>query len=133
MARLNESQLAEAMAKSWRNTPNTPAISKLPRHKFNAKEAEYDGINFDSKLEGNYYLHLKLLKQAGEVLFFLRQVPIHLLGGTKLVIDFQVFYSDGSCRFIDTKGMETTDFIIKKREVEALYPFTIEVIKRGDF
>lgn len=134
MARLNESQLAEAMAKPWRNTPTIPMpIHQAPRHKFNAKSVDYDGIKFDSKLEGSFYLRLKQLKQAGEVLFFLRQVPIHLLGGTKLVVDFQVFYADGSCRFIDTKGVETTDFLIKKREVEAIYPFEIEVVKRGDF
>mgnify|MGYP003504488596 CR=1 FL=1 len=131
MTRLTDSQLAEAMAKPWRNTP-IQATTK-PKHKFNAKEVEYDGIKFDSKLEGRFYLHLKQLKQAGEVLFFLRQVPIHLLGGTKLVVDFQVFYADGSCRFIDVKGFETTDFLIKKREVEALYHFEIEVVKRGDF
>ena len=133
MARLNESQLAETMAKPWRNTPPKPAITKLPRHKFNAKKVEYDGIEFDSKLEGSYYLHLKQLQRLGDVLFFLRQVPIHLLGGTKLVIDFQVFYVDGSCRFIDTKGKETADFLIKKREIEALYPFKIEIVKKGDF
>ncbi len=132
MARLNESQLAEAMAKPWRNTP-TPTTTKSPRHKFSAKKVDYDGIKFDSKLEGSYYLHLKRLQQFGDVLFFLRQVPIHLLGGTKLVVDFQVFYADGSCRFIDTKGTETYDFQIKKREVEAIYPFTVEVVKRGDF
>lgn len=133
MTRLTDSQLAEAMAKPWRNNTPMPTASKPPRHKFNAKTVEYDGINFDSKLEGNYYLHLKQLQKIGDVLFFLRQVPIHLPGGTKLVVDFQVFYSDGSCRFIDTKGVETTDFLIKKREVEALYPFEIEVVKRGCF
>lgn len=133
MTRLSDSQLVEVMNKSWRNTLVATTVLQKPRHKFNAKEVEYDGIKFDSKLESSYYLYLKQLKQMGEVLFFLRQVPIHLLGGTKLVVDFQVFYSDGSCRFIDTKGIETTDFLIKKREVEALYPFEIEVIKRGDF
>lgn len=134
MTKLSQAQLAEVMNKPWRNTPisNSPNHS-LPRHKFSAKKVDYDGIKFDSKLEGSYYLHLKRLQQFGDVLFFLRQVPIHLLGGTKLVVDFQVFYADGSCRFIDTKGVETPDFLIKKREVEAIYPFEIEVVKRGDF
>lgn len=140
MTRISENQLQKVLSKSWRNQ-DAPRLSKCdqekhtttqPRHKFNAKQVEYDGIKFDSKLEGDFYLHLKLQQQAKQVLFFLRQVPIHLPGGTKLVVDFQVFYADGSCRFIDTKGVETTDFLIKKREAEAIYPFEIEVVKRGD-
>ncbi|TXH71300.1 MAG: DUF1064 domain-containing protein [Thiothrix sp.] len=141
MTRISEDQLQEVLGKPWRNQ-DAPKLSKCkqekhiatqPRHKFNARQVEYDGIKFDSKLEGDFYLHLKLQQQAKQVLFFLRQVPIHLLGGTKLVVDFQVFYADGTCRFIDTKGVETSDFLIKKREVEHHYPFEIEVIKRGDF
>lgn len=141
MTRISEDQLQKVLDKPWRNN-NAPRPSKMdreiptatqPRHKFNAKQVEYDGIKFDSKLEGDFYLHLKLQQQAKQVLFFLRQVPIHLPGGTKLVVDFQVFYADGTCRFIDTKGIETSDFLIKKREVEHCYPFEIEVVKRGDF
>ena len=100
------------------------------RHKFGAKPTVSDGIRFDSKLEARYYEQLKLRKRAGEVLFFLRQVPIHLPGGTKLVIDFQEFWSDGSVHFVDTKGMETSEFKIKMREVEAIYPFEIEIVKK---
>lgn len=141
MTRISEDQLQKVLSKSWRNQ-DAPRLSKCdqekhttiqPRHKFNAKQVEYYGIKFDSKLEGDFYLHLKLQVQAKEVLFFLRQVPIHLPGGTKLVIDFVVFYTNGSCRFIDAKGMETSDFLIKKREVEHHYPFEIEVVKIGDF
>lgn len=100
-----------------------------PRHKFNAVSVEYDGIKFPSKLEGRYYLNLKLRVEAGEVLFFLRQVPIHLPGGTKLVIDFLEFHADGTVHFVDTKGVETDSFKIKRREVEAIYPFTLEIVK----
>ncbi|CAG0882202.1 unnamed protein product [Cyprideis torosa] len=42
------------------------------------------------------------------------QVPIHLAGGTKLVVDFQVFWSDGGVDMIDIKGIETPEFKIKK-------------------
>ncbi|WP_298613449.1 DUF1064 domain-containing protein [uncultured Thiothrix sp.] len=142
MARFTEEQFKAIEGAAWRQSSAAlkvqhsviarEALSK-PRHKFNAKKVEYDGIKFDSILEGDFYLHLKLQQRAGIVLFFLRQVPIHLPGGTKLVVDFQVFYTDGSCRFFDTKGVETPEFLIKKREIEHHYPFEIEVIKRGDF
>lgn len=99
------------------------------RHKFHAQPVVNDGIRFDSKLEARYYQRLKLEQKAGHVLFFLRQTPIHLPGGTKLVVDFLVFYADGTVKFIDAKGCETGEFKIKKREVEAQYPFTIEIVK----
>lgn len=103
---------------------------KRVRHKFHAKPTEFDGIRFDSKGEARLYQRLKLQQAAGSVLFFLRQVPIHLPGGTRLVIDFLVFYADGTVKFLDFKGVETDGFKIKKREVEAMYPIEIELVKR---
>lgn len=103
------------------------------KHKFNSKPVSYDGTCFHSKLEFDYFLYLELLKKAGEVVFFLRQVPLHLPGGTKYMCDFVVFFKNGDIKFIDVKGVETDSFKIKKREVEAIYPIIIEVVKRGDF
>lgn len=103
---------------------------KFPRarHKFHAVVTVADGIKFSSKKEARYYGQLKIRQQAGEVVFFLRQVPIHLPGGVKLVVDFQVFEADGNCRFIDTKGVETESFKAKRRMVESLYPIKIETV-----
>lgn len=97
-------------------------------HKYNAKPNTVDGIRFDSKKEANYYLALKQRVIDGKVITFLRQVPLHLPGGTKLVVDFLEFHADGTAHFVDVKGMETDAFKIKKREVEAIYPFEIEVV-----
>lgn len=101
---------------------------RMIRHKFNAVPTKLDGIRFDSKKEGRYYEQLKLRQRAGEIDFFLRQVPIHLPGGTKLVVDFLEFHSDGSVHFVDVKGLVLDTFKIKQREVEAIYPFKIEVV-----
>lgn len=84
-----------------------------------------DGIRFDSKREAKYYEQLKLRVIAGEVSHFLRQTALHLPGGTKLVIDFLVFYTDGRVEYVDTKGWETPVFKIKRKEVEHHYPFRI--------
>ena len=102
----------------------------IHRHKFNAKACEREGIKFSSKAERAFYDKLQLQKKCGEVLFFLTQVPFRLPGGTRYVCDFQVFYSDGTVRFIDVKGVETDSFKIKKREVEAVYPINIEIEAR---
>jgi len=98
------------------------------KHKFNAKKVEYDGIKFDSKKEGNYYLELKLRQKAGEVLFFLRQVPFHLPGQVTYRVDFLEFHTDGTVHAVDVKGMKTKDFIMKKKMVEDLYPIEIEIV-----
>ncbi|MCP5244853.1 MAG: DUF1064 domain-containing protein [Burkholderiales bacterium] len=98
------------------------------RHKFNAVRTDIDGIKFDSKKEAKYYGDLKLRKMAGEVLFFLRQVPFHLPGGVTYRVDFQEFHADGSVKFVDVKGMETSEFIMKKKMVEDLYPVEIEIV-----
>lgn len=101
------------------------------QHKYKAEPTIIDGIRFDSKLEGRYYSQLKLRQAAGGVIGFLRQVPFHLPGRTRLVIDFQEFRADGSVVFVDTKGVETPSFKIKIRQVRELYPWAvIEIVRR---
>lgn len=101
--------------------------SRIHRHKFGARPTEVDGIRFDSKKEARYFQKLRIREAVGEVLFFLRQVPFHLPGGVRYVVDFQEFHADGTVHFVDVKGMETPDFKAKKKQVEALYPITIEI------
>lgn len=98
------------------------------RHKYNAVRTEYDGIKFSSKKEADYYRQLKTYQDGGYVIFFLMQVPFHLPGKAKYICDFQVFYADGTVRFVDVKGMETPMFKMKKKMVESLYPVTIETV-----
>ena len=100
-------------------------MKKPITHKFNAKRVDIDGFKFPSKKEGAYYNDLKLLQSCGELLFFLRQVPIYLPGGVRLVIDFVEFWADGRVEFTDVKGFNTPMGKMKIRQVEALYPFTI--------
>lgn len=101
-------------------------MSKL-RHKFNAKQTILDGIKFQSKKEADRYSELKLLQKAGEVVFFLRQVPFHLPGQVTYRCDFQVFWANGTITFEDPKGRKTELYVAKKKIVEALYP--VEIIE----
>jgi len=95
------------------------------RHKFNAAPCEADGIKFPSKKERKRYLELQILKSAGEILFFLRQVPFHLSGGVKYICDFLIFWQDGSVTIEDVKGYKTDLYKTKKRLVEGSYPIEI--------
>ncbi len=97
-------------------------------HKYNARAVVIDSIRFDSAKEGRYFQQLKLRQQAGDVLCFLRQVPIHLPGQALLVVDFLEFHTDSSVHFVDTKGVQTETFKLKKRQVEDLFPFEVEVV-----
>ena len=101
---------------------------RFRRHKYNAKPNVVDGIRFDSQKEARRYVDNNLRVQSGELLFFLRQVPIHLPGKTKLVIDFVEFLADGTVEFVDTKGFQTEVFKLKKRQVEEIYPFELVIV-----
>ena len=100
-------------------------------HKYRAEPTVVDGIRFDSKLEARYYERLKADQAAGRIQGFLRQVPFHLPGKTRLVIDFLVVELDGTVHFDDTKGVETDAFKIKLRQARELYPWAdIRILKR---
>lgn len=109
------------------NAPVAVTGPNPKRAKYGAIPTYVDGIRFDSKREARYYEALKLRVAAREVRFFLRQVPFHLPGGTKLVVDFAIHEADGRVRFVDVKGRETPVFRLKKREVEHHYPVEIEL------
>lgn len=103
------------------------------RHKYSAKKADRDGYNFDSRAEARMYDLLKAKQEAGEIIGFTRQVPLHFPGGVKLVVDFQVFYADGSHRFLEVKGAETEQYRAKLRLFEALYPWAdLEIVSAKD-
>ncbi|MEO1526714.1 MAG: DUF1064 domain-containing protein [Planctomycetota bacterium] len=98
--------------------------------RINAKPTIVDGFRFDSKAEAEYYVGLKLRRDAGEIIQFLRQVPFHLPGNVRYVVDFVEFHADGTVHFVDVKGMETEMFKLKRKQVEELYaPIKIEIYK----
>lgn len=103
---------------------------KRLRHKFGAERTEANGRKYASKAESRYAQDLALHQQSGQLLFWLEQVPIRLPGKTKYVVDFVEFWANGDVKFVDVKGVETQLFKLKKRQVESIYPFEIEVVKK---
>ena len=86
---------------------------------------ECDGIKFQSKKEAKYYRELLCRVHAGEVKYFLRQVPFHLKGGVKYLVDFMEVMADGKIRYVDVKGYKTKIYEVKRKLVEAVYPVKI--------
>ena len=94
--------------------------------KYKNKRTEYNGRMFASKLEARYCEELDWRVKAGEVLYYLTQVPLRLDHNITYWCDFLEFHADGSHHYIDTKGFRTEAFKMKKKMVEGQYPIEIE-------
>ena len=116
---------AEFQALTKRDLIRSPCLS--PRHKFRAVPSESDGILFGSKKERAYYRQLKLRVQSGEVLFFTRQTGFDLPGKVRHFLDFVEYWADGTVHFVEVKGHDLPMGKLKRTQVEAIYPITIEV------
>lgn len=111
--------------------------SKQPKYK--NKKVVVEGINFDSKMESDYYLYLKQLEKQGIVSEFLMQKSYTLLEGydkegkkIRPIIykaDFEVHYADGHIEVVDVKGFLTADFKLKKKLFEYRFPFVLKLVK----
>ena len=96
------------------------------RNKYNNKKTVIDGIKFDSKKEGEYYLYLKSEMKKGKILYFEMQkkytlIPKQIDKETGKTIerkmtykaDFTVFYKNKNPEIIDVKGFKTEVYKIK--------------------
>lgn len=109
----------------------------LMRHKFNAKPVYTEDMGFfPSTLHYRYHMQLLLRVKSGEVLFYLREVPLDIVYDTekkvwvKFRIDYLEFLSKGICVFTEVKGCETEVYKIKKVLVEEKYNIKINVVKK---
>lgn len=119
--RISEQDYAAMMLKKGQ-----PASAPAPRpSKYHAVMEECQGIKFQSKKEAKYFRELQARVFAGEVKYFLRQVPFELVGGVKYRVDFMEVWNDGSIHWIDVKGFKTQTYRMKRRMVEASYPVKI--------
>ena len=122
--RISEQEFASMMLK--KNNPDLVMAPPAPRpSKYRSIMEECQGIKFQSKKEARYFRELKARVFAGEVLYFLRQVPFDLVGGVKYRIDFMEVWNDGSIHWVDVKGFKTQTYKMKRRMVEASYPIKI--------
>jgi len=84
-----------------------------------------NGITFSSDLEFKYYKYLLDLQEKGIVESFTTQPKFELQekfekDGVKYraifyIADFEVLYKNGEKIVVDTKGVETVEFLIKKK------------------
>ncbi|AYC30019.1 DUF1064 domain-containing protein [Paenisporosarcina cavernae] len=106
--------------------------------KYNNRKVVVDDITFDSAAEAKYYEELKMRQKEEKILFFRLQPryeiqPKFEKGSKKFkaityVADFEIHHLDGSIEVVDIKGMETTDFKIKKKMFEYKFPHRLTLL-----
>lgn len=139
--RWTEEQLQEYLARKNKKHNNIQ-VDKAParKNKYNNQKTIVDGIEFDSKKEADYYIHLKLLKKAGEIKDIGLQQRFVLQPGFEkngvkyqpitYIADFVITNNDGTTEAIDVKGVETQVFKIKQKLFEYMYPdLSLKVVK----
>lgn len=102
----------------------------MPVSKYRAIPTLVDGIRFASKAEAARYSELKLLQQAGQVRWFIRQPSFDLPAGLRYVADFLVVWEDGTVAVEDVKGMETDVFKMKRKLFEEAYQ-NLTIVRKG--
>jgi hypothetical protein len=113
---------------------------RIPGHmKYHNQKQEIDGIVFDSKKEAKVYLDLKLMKQAGDIKGFERQVVFELIPSQKIdgkvveractyKADFVVDHTDGTRAVIDAKGMRDQKYPIKRKLMLFVHKIIIQEV-----
>lgn len=96
--------------------------------KYKNKKVVYDEIKFDSQKERNYYIKLKLLEDAGKIKDLKLQVKFELqpkfksdnknIQAISYIADFTYLDEENKLHIIDTKGVRTDVYKIKKKMMQ---------------
>ena len=96
--------------------------------KYKNKKVVYNGIKFDSQKERNYYIKLKLLEDAGKIKDLKLQVKYGLqpkfksgnknIQAISYIADFTYLDEENKLHIVDTKGVRTDVYRIKKKMMQ---------------
>ena len=91
--------------------------AKPKRGKFgNIKTSDPEGGKaYDSRLEAKHGAEYQVMLERGEIRKLERQKVFTLHAGIKYIADFLITHLDGSLEAVDSKGMETAIFKLKKK------------------
>lgn len=100
----------------------------MNKSKYHNKKITFRGITFDSKKEFEYYLFLYDRQRKGGIKDLRLQVPFELqpafeFGGKKIraikyIADFTYVDKAGRLHIVDTKGVRTEVYKIKKKMMQ---------------
>ena len=97
-------------------------------NKYGNHKCEYKGIKFDSKKECNFFIYLEALEAQGDITELKRQVRFELQPSFKhngktiraitYVADFTFYDEEGKYHIVDTKGVKTDVYLLKKKMMQ---------------
>jgi hypothetical protein len=99
-------------------------------NKYGAKRSTFNGRTYDSKFEAGVAVTLEKKKTAGEILDYETQYKVeiwaHRPDGAPAFkvshkVDFRVHHKDGSFELIEAKGVETTDYKMRRKFLENIW------------
>lgn len=107
------------------------------KNKFGAiKTTANDGIKRDSKFEASIADELDLRKKAGDILDYDSQFKVEMWAydrngkqamKTSHRVDFRIHHKDGSFELYEAKGVETSDYKMRRRWLETFWlPFNLD-------
>ena len=109
--------------------------------KYKNKKVVVDGVKFDSKHEAEYYLYLKRLKEEGKIKDFGLQHKFELQPSFKkygkthraitYTVDFAIYHNNGDVEYVDVKGMETQQGIMRKKMFDYLFDEKLTWVQRS--
>jgi hypothetical protein len=117
-----EQELEEYYKKQGKPQPGVLLVPVEKKNKYRNNRVKVDGFCFDSQLEADYYADLKLQLRAGAIRGFCRQPRFPLVENREYVADFIVFNLDGTAEIIDTKGILTDVYKLKRDMFRKRYP-----------
>ncbi len=108
-------------------------------NKYNAKKTEFMGYKFDSKWEAERYGQLASMQMAGIIENLERQVKFDIIVNDckicKYIADFVyiLIQENGKKEKIveDAKGVQTSDFKLKKKLMKAVFDIEIKISKKS--
>jgi len=127
-------QLFANLGKQFPGCGETSVYKQKGGNKHHNIICEADKLKFPSIKHRQHYLLLKALQQAGEIRFFLREVPFDLIGHfengriIRHFVDFQLIMPDWTVRWQEVKGRDLQGGKLKRLQTEEIYGIKIEVI-----
>ena len=104
-------------------------LAQPKRQKYGAEPTVYNGHRYRSKAEARHAEELDLRKAAGEIRYWLYEVPFRLPGGAVHRVDWMLVLADGTVRWEETKGRDLAMGRLKRRQVSEIFGIHVEVVK----
>jgi len=113
-------------------TATITSPAKPAARKYRNVRVHLEGESFDSQLEYQLFGALTLRQRAGEIAWFIRQVPFRLEGGVVYRADYLAVLTAGGVEVWDAKGKDTQASINKRRQVKARYGVEVRLWTKAE-